>query len=251
MGNSSLFDLKRLYLLIRNDLMIQFKTSLVILVSIIFGLTLISLLSKFDRGISSLHQGSFRVLLVFGGYLLTSSAFKTLHQRNQVGFYLSLPASSLEKFLSRLILTSIGYIFGLSFLYFIFSLLAAGISSFLFNDSLPIFNPFSQTNLELMGLYIITQSIFILGAIHFKSLHFIKTLASSWVIFMVLFLFTLFMIWLVFDMPINGMHFNFKISDLNPRLLQPTGTILKYFLWFGIAPFFWLIAFLKLKEYEV
>lgn len=251
MVNSSRFDFKRLYLLIRNDLMVQFKTSLVILGSILLGLTLISLLSNIDRDVSSLHQGSFRVLLVLGGFILTSSAFKTLHQRNQVGFYLLLPASTMEKFLSRLILTSIGYVFGLSCLYFIFSLLAAGISGLLFNEVLPIFDPFQLKNLELMGLYIITQSIFIVGAIQFKSLHFIKTLASSWVILMILFMFTIFMVWLIFDKPLNGLHFNFTASDFDPLFFEPAVTIFKYFLCFGIAPFFWLIAFLKLKEYEV
>ena len=112
MVSSLRFSFKRLYFLIRNDIQTQFKSSLVVLVSIIFGLTLISLLSKLDQSLLSLHQDSFEVLVIIGGYLITANAFKTLHQRNQVDFYLSLPASVFEKFLSRLLLTSFGYILG-------------------------------------------------------------------------------------------------------------------------------------------
>jgi len=251
MDNVMNFSFRRLALLMRNDLLIQFKSSLVILLAITFGLTLISLLSKLDHSLLSLHNQSFKILLILGGYLLTASAFKTLHQRNQVGFYLCLPASTLEKFLSRLLLTSVGYIAGLSFLFFTFSVLAAGLSSLLSDSTLPVFNPLNQGNLELMALYLITQSLFLVGAIQFKSMHFIKTIASTWFVLMILVILTIVILWAVFDTPFNHQHFNISLIDINFESLKSTASVLKYLFYFGFAPFFWLIAFLKLKEYEV
>lgn len=245
------FNFKRLALLIRNDLQVQFKSSLVIIITIISGLTLISLLSKLDHRVLSLHNQSFKVLLIFGGYLTTASAFKTLHQRNQVGFYLSLPASILEKFVSRLLLTSVGYIFGLSLLFYIFSVVAAGLSSLLSDTTLPIFNPLNKENVKLMGLYLITQSLFFAGAIQFKSMHFIKTVAGTWLTIMILFIIIMFFLWLTFDTPLSAQNFNFTYIDINFKYLNSAISVFKYFFYFGFAPLFWLIAFLKLKRYEV
>lgn len=251
MISSIRFSFQRLFFLIRNDIQTQFKSSLVVLLSIIFGLTLISLLSKLDRSLLSLHQDSFEVLLIVGGYLITANAFKTLHQRNQVGFYLSLPASVLEKFLSRLLLTSFGYILGLSLLYLLFSTIAAFLSGILTNEILPVFNPFQSDNFELLGLYIITHSIFLVGSIQFKNLQFIKTLASCWIVSMIIVMFTIFMIWSVLDMPMNNIHIRLSDAKFKLGMFSEASSIIKYFLYFGIAPFFWLIAFLKLKEFEV
>ncbi|MBT4287510.1 MAG: hypothetical protein HOD92_09225 [Deltaproteobacteria bacterium] len=245
------FNFKRLVWLIRNDLQVQFKSSLVIIVAITSGLTLISLLSKLDYRLFSLHNYSFKILLIFGGYLLTASAFKTLHQRNQVGFYLSLPASILEKFISRLLLTSVGYIAGLSLLFFVFSVLAAGLSNLLSDNTLPVFNPLNQENLELMALYLITQSLFLVGAIQFKSMHFIKTVATTWFTIMILIIFTAFILWLIFDTTLNTQQFDFSRIDINLSSLGSVTTVLEYLFYFGFAPFCWLMAFLKLRKYEV
>ena len=247
-----LFEPKRFLLLLRNDLMTHFKTSLIIIGSIIGALSFLVFLANFNGSLSRLHLESFKLVIIPGGYLLTAASFRFLHEKNRSSFYLTLPASHIEKLLSRLVLTTIGFVVGVSALYYVFSLLASGASVFINGDSLPVFNPFEHGNIVLISFYWITQSVFLLGAIHFRSHHFIKTIFSLWLFIAVIIIFTIGVVWLAFDVSLFGYNQIYHLKQLGlGDMSQPVFRIMKMLIVYGIAPFFWLISYLKLKEYEV
>ncbi len=244
------FNLKRFLLLLRNDLMTNFKTSLLTIGSIVGMLTLLVVLANFNESLSRLHLESFKLIIIPGGYLLTSASFKSLHEKKQSCFYLTLPASLPEKLLSRLVLTTIGFVAGISILYYVFSILVSGASLLLNGNSLPIFNPFEHS--WLIIFYCITQSFFFLGAIQFRSHQFIKTIFSLWVIIAIISIYSIVVAWLAFDFSffrynqVNLIN-NFVLADMSLSFVR----VIKIILLYGVAPFFWLISYLKFKEYEV
>ncbi len=252
MNSKELFEPKRFLLLLRNDLMTHFKTSLIITGSIIGALSFLVFLSKFNVNFSRFHLETFRFAIIPGGYLLTAASFKSLHEKNRSSFYLTLPASLFEKLLSRLFLTTIGFVVGVSVLYYGFSLLASGASVLMNGNPLPVFNPFDPGNRSLITFYCVTQSVFLLGAIHFRSHHFIKTILSTWVLCAVVIVYTIGVIWLAFDISLFGQNqvYHLKQLDLGEASL-PVLRVIKILIVYGTAPFFWFISYLKFKEYEV
>ncbi len=252
MKTNELFNPKRFLLLLRNDLMTHFKTSLIVTGSIIGALSFLVFLANFNGSLSRLHLESFKLVIIPGGYLVTAAAFRSLHEKNRSSFYLTLPASQIEKLLSRLILTTIGFVAGVSALYYGFSLLASGASVLINGNSLPVFNPFEPGNRSLIVFYWITQSVFLLGAIHFRSHHFIKTMLSTWIFGAVVIIFTISVIWLTFDISLFGQNQMYHLKQLDlDEASSPVFRAIKMLVVYGVAPFFWFISYLKLKEYEV
>ncbi len=252
MKTKGLFEPKRFLLLLRNDLMTHFKTSLIVTGFIIGALSFLVFLANFNGSLSRLHLESFKLVIIQGGYLVTAASFRSLHEKKRSSFYLTLPASLIEKLLSRLVLTTIGFVVGVSALYYGFSLLASSASVLINGNSLPVFNPFESGNRSVIAFYWITQSVFLLGAIHFRSHHFIKTILSTWVFGAVVIVFTIGVTWLTFDISLFRQNhvYHLKQLDLGETSLHAF-RVIKMFIVYGVAPFFWYISYLKFKEYEV
>jgi len=117
---------------------------------------------------------------ILGGLLFSSHIFNELHSKEKAFQFLLLPASSIEKFLSAWFTTSV--------VYTLFSILALILLSMVMEgfivyktaiwSGFTVFNPFGSQFLRGVIFLIISQSIFLLGGIYFKSYHFVKTLFS-------------------------------------------------------------------------
>ncbi|HUX21342.1 MAG TPA: hypothetical protein VMW69_08880, partial [Spirochaetia bacterium] len=152
-----LFSAKRLGRLFLKDLSEGYRTVL-ILVGAVTGVLLLNLLigglvggndiessGRLVHGSgvnSTTHLVFFTVTLLIGGFILSSRAFPEIHAKNRNHEWLMLPASRFEKYLTRLVLTTIGVGIGTVVYFVLFTLLAAGLSALLFGRAYQIFNPF-------------------------------------------------------------------------------------------------------------
>ena len=136
MSTNNCFSFSRLGLVMKRDLMENWKKNLYRFLGPYAGFLLVSLLcymiecdfSSFQTTILS----AFTLILVFGGYYTASSIMENMDtQQNRISF-LMLPATSMEKFITRALYVTIGFT-----LTMIIALLLAEATRFLF---LPLFD---------------------------------------------------------------------------------------------------------------
>jgi hypothetical protein len=232
MANHDIFDFKRLYNLIMISLKPQGRT-----LSIVAAVILLFVL--FAPFTNSHNFSTYFTVLYFGGFIVTSKIFNDLHDPQQAHLFLMLPCSNLERFLSKWLLSSVGFALATLVLCFVFSLLTASINQF--ND----LHPLNLTEPDLwieICKYIILQSVVLLGAVTFKSHSLIKTVLAVGCLFFVLSLFS-FLVTLITFFPD---HLAQGASMLTVSL---TGW--HFLFWVALAPICWYITYLRITEYEL
>jgi len=251
------FNPRRFYLLTRNTVWIN-ASKIGVAAGMVAALAiLISGLSAFRQTGDHLHLGLYVFFLFVSGILVSSNSFRNLREDTTAGAWLTLPASISEKFVSRLFLTSGGYVIATALIYFLISAVSEGINQLLFNYSHPLFNPFSSWVGISAAIYVVIQSVFLTGSIYFRRFALVKTL-----FFLTLFCLALVLFFFLAVRVVMGGHmdtltehglriaWNMIASDwlvqVKDTLVQITATIF----WGLLAPFCWAISFFRLKEFE-
>lgn len=219
--------IKRLSLLLRNDLFINKIAILTFMAALAGVLFLYSIISPVGAAAGNFHPVTYLLLLFIGGFWLTSRSFSDLQEPPRSYTFLTLPASNFEKFFSKLLLTSVGYILGTIIFYFLLSLLVVGFSKLLFPNVQYVFNPFQNHIPLYCGEYIILQSVFFLGAIYFRKHALTKTILALSCFAIIFGLFSLILV---------------KSNALT--------RIVETIFWIGLAPFCWIVAYIRLQEFE-
>ncbi len=174
MKRNNILNFNRLVSTLRQD----FSTNLrkILLASeALWGVLVISLLyfnavnENFD-----LHDKFYSFTLVIVGLFVASISFGELNDKNKGHFYLILPASSLEKFLSRFVFSTIGYLFLINLVFYTASLCAYGLDLFLFNQKQILFDISNPSMITAMLVFLIIHSVFFFGAVYFRKLAFLK-----------------------------------------------------------------------------
>ena len=254
------FSPRRFLLLFKRDLIQGYKVLLITSAAVIGTLLLILLLSSAGKTGEDFHEGLFLPLLWLGGLIFTSLCFKESHSVNQIHQWLMTPASPLEKFMEKLLLSTVFYVLALLAGFFLATCLNSLIYLMIFKQTVPLFNPAQSWLWFNIGHYMIIQSIFFLGAVWFRKYNFVKTVLSLNVVQILLAMAVGGIAALAYWGPIKeaaGGNAHFFVQGgqiifqnfhrLNPFLL----TVLK-FIYFGlIAPFFWFLSWLRMREIEV
>lgn len=274
-------DVKRIAALFKKDILESYRAAYIVSAAAFAILLIVYLIAAFvgrssglDAGLSimrmrgdyPLHESLYPVLLFFGGLIVTSLAFGEAHNKNKNHGWLMLPASNLEKLTARLLMTSLGYAAGSLAFYFFFSLIAAGVSSLFIGVNFPVFNPFNREILLNVAHYLVTHSIYLLGAIYFRKYHFLKTTLSfigfGIAFAMLLAIFVRLVFWEYFTgfLPSEKLitlidsvdNWDLVAERLNVekagRVFEIAGNVLY---WAILAPVCWTIAYLRLRETEV
>ena len=262
---NSYFNPRRFGLLLQRDLMSGYRTILIAMATIaavVISLSVLTMLGDFQ---ADLHYGFFYTLLFAGGFIITSLAFRDLHQNGRSYTYLTLPGSRLEKFAGKLIATSIGYsLFSLAFISLL-SLAGEGINQLIFGRGHDLFNPLRREVWLAVAVYLVTQSIFLLGAAYFRRLAFIKTALAVNILAIVFAIGSGLVLYLVFRdyTEVGGKtstEFRSYLNNLGysgsfELELLPAGKAvclgLKIAFWAVLAPLCWVISYLRLSEKEV
>lgn len=172
------FSFQRFGHLLRRDFNKSGKAFL-ILMTIMFVVWTINTTSNANSHESELHIKMFPQWLLLGGFIISSLAFYEFIKPTERQFYLQLPASNLEKFVSRWLLTGITYTVGLVIFYWLYSLFANWIGTTFYNHQFDAFTPFRENNLIAIKSYLAAQTIFLAGAATFKRFAFFKTLFAA------------------------------------------------------------------------
>jgi len=256
------FSIRRLGLLLRRDFSAGYKSIFIAMAAVGGFVILVSVLSALGRELGPIHFQLYFALLFIGGFIATSMIFKELHLNGQSVFYLTLPGSNLEKFLSKLLVTSLGYAFGSLFFYTAVSSAAEGINRLIFGYGHAFFNPFTRGVLLAVAIYMVTQAVFLVGSVYFRKLAFIKTNLYLWLFGIVLTIAVAVTAWIIFrDYAVgNRIALEPYFQELGrsgemQAVLQPLAEkflqVAKVLFWGAAAPVCWIISYLRLRETEV
>ena len=180
MSNLLEFDPTRFWNLIKLEATTKNKRALLILGAILGLLLLYQMWLGWnnDNDAYNFINTSFGTLLLIGGLIYTSYSFLEFSDSSTSMTYLTLPASNFEKFLSKWLFSTLGLYLFLLAAYGFFALIGIGIFKAIFPMQVESFNPFGETNWLLTKVYFVISSLFLVGAITFKSYHAPKTILT-------------------------------------------------------------------------
>jgi len=251
---------RRLLQLLKRDILSNINTTLIAFGAVTAVVYLISTIIAYNSAPSDqLYFTLFTNLLFGGGLIVTSMVFKEMHKKETAQNYLLLPASNFEKFLSRLLISTIGFtlitLVGVTAI----SYLSEGVNTLIFKRHNVLFNPFSKMAWTLMAHYMVTQSIFFLGSAYFRKYHFIKTINIIFLIQLsitiVAALFVRIVYFDLFDGIFNIGNISLLIQwdklPLDASSFKNLLKTLKVLYWIIPTPLFWAISYFRIKEAEV
>jgi len=254
------FSFRRLGLLLRREAALSWRGAAIAAASVAGFVLIVSLLSAAGGSRAPVYDGFFSLILFLGGWITASLVFRELRQTAQGIAYLTLPGSALEKVLSKLLVSAVGYAVGVTVLYTAVSVLSEGIDRLVVGSGHPLFDPLAVPVLEQLAIFVVTQSMFFLGSLWFRRSAFVKTwlaIIVYWIAFMVLAGIVARV--LSAGLPWQGFSFQFGPSfQLNGSMQQqafldrihPFVLAGKVLFWAALAPVCWVTSWLRLREAE-
>lgn len=267
-GIEGTFSPRRLYLLLRRDLAHGYRAVLIAMAAVGGVLIVFSFLSMLGRPGQDFYTPFYVGLLFLGGFLFSSSAFKEMHQQGSGPFYLTLPGTSVEKLVSKLFVTSVGYAAAVLVFMTGASALSELINRAVFGAGHAWFDPFSLTNLKSAAVYLVCQSVFLLGSVWFRKVVFLKILLAESIVVVGLMIIGAVTFRLAFWGLFTGGHLrpeviqifsqgfgnvtvNGQAAEALNRGSQVFLTIVRVLFWAALAPVCWVAAYFRLQETEV
>ncbi|MCK4870017.1 MAG: hypothetical protein KAS93_02795 [Gammaproteobacteria bacterium] len=244
---SNSFSLSRAFLLIRNDIVLNRSIITTVTITLAVLLLLANMIAPHNiLSVNTSPSGYFWVLFV-GGIWITSKIFRELHSKERSYFSLTLPCSNFERFFVAFFETAILYPIAALLLYTLFYWIIGLVSWLIFKSFYFVITPIQLTTWSMIGVYIIIQSWFLLGAIYFRSHAFIKTVLTLALVglcfgIVVLVLARIFLGEFYFLGSMWPLHY----TNAMPEFFN----IAKNIFWIGLAPVCWIVAYFRVKEVE-
>ena len=223
--------------------------------------TLRSIISQYSqRGFPPAgYADQFPNFLLIGGLIITSLAFAVdMFSKNGQQEWLMLPATSLEKFLSKGVLTAFAYPVALIVVFFLSSVIIEPIQLLFFGNPVTLFNPFTREVASQLAVYWVWQSVFLLGATYFHKGHFFKTILTLGVIGFGLAALGLLFVKIIFSIKYGSSLRTFDVVfSFDSLLFNPAQGAVGAFRVFGqifyfvVLPVFcWVTAFFRVEEVQ-
>ncbi len=243
-------DINRLTILMKTELL-RLKKELIMTLVIIFGfLVFVVVMQGIFNSSHTAHSHTWNYLffMTLGGILLTSMSYRELGHSLRRYNYLMLPASALEKLLSTWLLMFIGWIAAFSVLYGVFAVIVELFEGIFPRINYEEFHLFSAENWSNIGAYFALQALFMVGATHFKSYVFPKTVLVM-VIFAIICLVTALII--MAGLFMDGYQENdFSGIDLSQTSVKYPWEIFRFFVSYLLGPLGLVISYFAIKEKE-
>lgn len=198
MKTNQIIQINRLGLLLRRQVFSNGKSIGIAFGAITGMMLVITLLVAYfnPAAINNLHYLYFSALFI-GGYIFSSHVYNELHQIQKSYSYLTLPVSTTERLLSGWIIS--GLLFSLASLVAIaIVVILSGLIMSLITGTAPGQDLFYHNSLSLVKNYMITQTIFLLGAVYFRKNNFLKTLLALFLFMVVTNLYAGLVGWMLF-----------------------------------------------------
>lgn len=213
-----------------------------------------SLITYFDKGnYAGLYITWYGILIYLFGFFHTAGVYREFSMPATLQDYLLLPASHLEKWLSRWIRSLPIFIITFTVAFFLATLFFKVVAYIGFRETVPLFNPFQAEIYQFWKWYLLTHAIALIGAVHFNKYPGFKLIL------------VIFVIWLGMT-TITGIaqYMIFRGGGINFDELAWQGLYDWYLRhktlislsWHGVlflilTPFLYYISYLKLTEKEV
>lgn len=270
MVKNDVFDFKRLFDYMKIDFFT--KNRLWLIGGAAFGgfALIISGITAFFGFSGNIHLGFYPVILYLGGFYISSMAYSEIHMGETSYSYLTLPASTLEKTIGKVLIYGVGYVVLATGFYVGVSILSEMINKIIFTTTHPVFNPFRWEMMYMIGFYLAFHTIYLMGSAWFKKHAFIKTFLIIIVISLAITLVSLLAFKIVFyeyfdgwqiksgpQQILNHLDTSAAITDmagLKSRMItlhNVFNAVWKIYFW-GVVPLGGLLGiYFKLKEAEV
>ncbi len=205
------------------------------------------------------YASLFPNFLILGGLIITSLSFADdMFSKNGQQQWLMLPATSLEKFLAKGLLSAFAYPIALVVVFFLSSVITEPIQLLFFGDPITLFNPFTRDVASQFALYWVWQSIFLLGATYFHKGHFFKTVLALGVIGIAFASLALLFVKIVFSIKYGSALRTFDVVfSFDSLLFNPANgavgafRVLGKLLYYVALPLFcWVTAFFRVQEVQ-
>ncbi len=248
------FNPSRLWLLLKLEIF-QSRKGLLLTIVITFGLLfflgfLIVPVAEYSKVYDS-HSGAYAFALLTGGFILSSLAFHGLRNTLSRIQYLTLPVSSLERFICMWLLTSVGWIILFTLTFTLYTWIANPIGQLLFRDvTFRAFDPFGKTAWHAIRYYFVIQGIFLAGAAFSRGYVLPKTL-------FILILFSMacmFIAWFFMrDLTYPDIDdiMSVEPNPLTDRPVFKFWLLFQWLFWWVLPPLSWILTYLGLKDQEV
>jgi len=241
------FKPERVYLLVRNAIVLN-RSSILVITSALAGvLILISLFDAYGGCRQTFHRNVFLTVFFPGGILLTTRIFKALHDPVKGFSWLLLPASVLEKTLTCILLTTLVYMAGGMMFYLVFSLVSEGLNMLVFHSRHPLFNPFDRLILNSMQTYVSIQAPFLIGAVYFQKHALSKTILALFFSVVIFGIGILLAARIIFGDALSRLMEYNSIPTFDSSLMNAV----KVFFGFAVPLISWIICYFRHKETEL
>ncbi len=234
--------------------------------AIFFGILVVIILSSMTNHFVALKQlpEMFQIGFIILAAIVAGTAFSNLRTKERTMSYLSLPATTLEKLLAELLISTIVYFVVYVLAFYIFNFLMI-----LFGESVDVrfkvemVDIFSKKMLTTYHYVIIGQSILFAGAATFMKRPLLSTGFTIFVIGVIYVFYTMGIAYFLeqsnykaFSSSIRGgayiyLYEDNRIAKIELPYTSSLITGIKYLVYYALAPIFWLVAYLKLKEKQV
>ncbi len=232
-------------------------TYITTIVGIITAMALLGAIAYrfFHQGSDEVYSSSYYAFLFLGGAIFTSLMFSDdLYSRIKNHQFLMLPASPLEKFLSRALIIAVIYPLALTVLFSLASLILEPLMYLFFSEPITLFNPFTRAHIISYLHYVTVTSVFFLGSVYFRKIHFFKTILAVLGVLFSLGIITMFLMRLIFTSYFVGWELTqefqsyFTIHYSYPFKTWETVGNIVYFVLFPL--YFYTVAYFRMKEVQ-
>ena len=265
------FSVKRFTLLVLKhwaDNKKRYGLSVLAFIGLLITWFVFTILVGFDRPmVEEVQMITFYISLFAVGTFYASQYFSDLGSRAKGINFLLVPASAFEKLLCSLLFSVV--LFFLVFLtafYLVDILMVAIANSLKGTPKTTVLNIFSvivipvnlNSTINFLLFFFSVQSAFLLGSVYFEKFSFVKTIISCFVGGFLIFLLVYFLNVKLLpegDYPLGFLtSYRVRVDGINDRLVQLpgwVGQLLRFLVLYTIAPFFWIVTYLRLKEKQV
>lgn len=268
MNNNDTFSIKRFGLLLQKDIQENWKKYLMYAATI-YGAIVIILTWNTNSNVTFDNSANYynrewitiTTLLFFAfGVIFAATMMEPMNNKTKRISYLMNPASSLEKFLSRWLIVTVGYILLFSVIVFFADATRVFIASIRFPGAETPFMDFSKIIGEgsghffttcyqlsmIIALYFLLQSIFVLGSTFWPKNSFIKTFSACLVIIIAYIFICEKLVTILLGGNLTTPFFD-EIGPANGYKAELTvTTVLSLF-----ALLLWTLSFFRFKESEI
>jgi hypothetical protein len=206
----------------------------------------------------------FFVGLFITGCIFSGMTFADLAQRTTGIYYLSVPATALEKLVSAVLYSQVFY--NIFYVAGFFALRALALSMLAMHPEINVHYDHLNNNDQEAFYYMVLiygslQTLFLLGSIYFERFAFVKTIVSSVLVLLVTFLFMRYIVYpimphghfegshaqFVFEKG-DGVPTKYKMVFGFPKWLLDTLWFLLRYIW---VPALWTVTYFRLKEKQL